>query len=128
MSDEQGSPLFDQIANDDSSCASGTQPTGWATLRRPFIYSDRYGGVIPETGIHQAVRIGDTVFDNLNPPCVPYADWLKDLHCVSGAFAGWPRLVSNLGRRSRIEVAPQRMPPWPSAPNGCKATGATPRG
>ncbi len=53
-------------------------------VNRPFIYSDRLGGVISQNGTHQAVRIGDTVFDNLNPNGIPYGEWLKDLHSVQG--------------------------------------------
>jgi len=53
-------------------------------VNRPFIYSDRFGGVISQNGTHQAVRIGDTVFDNLNPNGIPYGEWLKDLHSVQG--------------------------------------------
>lgn len=41
------------------------------------IYSDTHG-LIGETGEHMAIRVEDTVFDNLNPGGISHADWIKD--------------------------------------------------
>lgn len=43
------------------------------------IYSDKAGKVIGETGYHDAIKIGDKVYDNMTPEGMNYADWLKDL-------------------------------------------------
>ncbi len=43
-----------------------------------YIWSDKYG-VISENGRHYAIKVGDTVFDNLNPQGISYSDWLSDL-------------------------------------------------
>jgi peptidoglycan hydrolase-like protein with peptidoglycan-binding domain len=43
-----------------------------------FIQSDEFGS-IATNGIHQAVKVGDTVFDNLHPNGIKYDDWIKDL-------------------------------------------------
>lgn len=43
-----------------------------------YIWSDKHG-VISENGKHYAIKIGDTVFDNLNPQGISYSDWLSDL-------------------------------------------------
>jgi len=32
-----------------------------------------------ETKFHEAIKVGDTVFDNLNPDGIKYDDWLNDL-------------------------------------------------
>jgi len=42
------------------------------------IYSDTNKN-IDENGGHQAVRVGDLVFDNMNSNGVPLTEWLKDL-------------------------------------------------
>lgn len=43
-----------------------------------FVYSDK-NGAISSNGTHDAIRIGDTVYDNLNPNGISYDDWAKDL-------------------------------------------------
>ena len=43
-----------------------------------YIWSDK-NGVISENGKHYAIKVGDTVFDNLNPQGISYSDWLADL-------------------------------------------------
>ena len=44
----------------------------------PIIESKK-NGIIGETGFHEAIKVGDTVFDNLNPDGIKYDDWLDDL-------------------------------------------------
>ena len=44
----------------------------------PIIESKK-NGIIGETGFHEAIKVGDTVFDNLNPDGIKYDDWLNDL-------------------------------------------------
>ena len=43
-----------------------------------FIWPDKYG-LISENGRHYAIKVGDTVFDNLNPQGIAYSEWLSDL-------------------------------------------------
>jgi hypothetical protein len=43
-----------------------------------FIQSDEFGS-IATNGVHQAVKVGDTVFDNLRPSGIKYKDWIEDL-------------------------------------------------
>jgi len=43
------------------------------------IYSDKAGEVIGSNGYHDAVKVGDTVYDNMNPGGMPFNEWLKDL-------------------------------------------------
>ena len=43
-----------------------------------FIFSDKYG-LISKNGWHYAIKVGDIIFDNLNPEGVNYDDWLWDL-------------------------------------------------
>lgn len=43
-----------------------------------YILSDKYG-LISENGWHYAIKVGDIIFDNLNPEGVNYDDWLWDL-------------------------------------------------
>ncbi len=43
-----------------------------------IIWSDAFG-VISENGKHYAIKVGDTIFDNLNSTGVNYKKWLKDL-------------------------------------------------
>lgn len=43
---------------------------------------DATGRHISETGMHQGVRVGDLVFDNLNPNGVPFADWAKSFQAL----------------------------------------------
>ena len=44
----------------------------------PIIESKK-NGIIGETKFHEAIKVGDTVFDNLNPDGIKYDDWLNDL-------------------------------------------------
>jgi len=43
-----------------------------------WIWSDKYG-TISENGTHQAIKIGDKIFDNMNPQGISYTDWQMDL-------------------------------------------------
>ena len=43
------------------------------------IYSDSLGRNISTNGTHRAVRVGNTVFDNLHPNGIPFDQWLNDL-------------------------------------------------
>ena len=46
---------------------------------RYYIYSDKFKK-LGEQGIpHQAIRVGDTIFDNMHPKGVPYDQWAKDI-------------------------------------------------
>lgn len=47
--------------------------------RTGYIYSDKYGDSITTNGIHDAIKIGDTVYDNLSSTGIKYDAWLKDL-------------------------------------------------
>jgi len=50
-----------------------------------FIISDALGGAkITENGIHQGVKVGDMVFDNIHKSGMPYAEWLNDFHSPTG--------------------------------------------
>lgn len=46
------------------------------------IVSDTIGGGqwISTNGVHRAVRVGDTVFDNIHKNGISYAEWVKDFH------------------------------------------------
>jgi hypothetical protein len=48
------------------------------------IFSDGLGIVISGNGFHQAVQVGDLVFDNLHPDGIPCERWLEDLHAPFG--------------------------------------------
>jgi hypothetical protein len=55
--------------------------------RRAFMVCFSYHeGVetITQTGIHVAVRIADTAFDNHHPGGMPYVDWLEDFDAFGG--------------------------------------------
>jgi len=43
-----------------------------------FIYSNTHK-LISSNGTHRAIKVGDTVFDNLNPKGIKYGDWIDDL-------------------------------------------------
>lgn len=43
-----------------------------------IIYSDKFG-VIGDNGYHDAIKVGDYIFDNMNPNGVPYSEWVSDL-------------------------------------------------
>ena len=45
----------------------------------PYIYSDKYGGNISTNGQHDAIKIGDKIYDNMTPNGINYDDWLTDL-------------------------------------------------
>lgn len=52
---------------------------------RSFIAADRFkdGKVsITLNGRHEAVRVGDTVFDNLSPEGIPAEEFFDDLHAI----------------------------------------------
>jgi hypothetical protein len=36
-------------------------------------------GVIGDTGFHEGIKVGDTVFDNLNTSGIKFDDWINDL-------------------------------------------------
>ncbi len=42
------------------------------------IWSSKFG-TISTNGIHHAIRVGDTIYDNLNPTGIKYGEWLYDL-------------------------------------------------
>ncbi len=44
------------------------------------IWSDRIGKNIATNGHHEAIKVGDTVFDNMNPSGIKYEDWLNDIY------------------------------------------------
>lgn len=43
-----------------------------------YILSNQHG-IISENGIHEAIRINNIVFDNMNSNGINYDDWLFDL-------------------------------------------------
>lgn len=43
------------------------------------IYSEKLGRSVTDNGEHAAIRVGDTVYENLNPNGVPYKEWADDL-------------------------------------------------
>ena len=49
-------------------------------LRNGNIYSDAIRDNISTNGYHEAVQVGDTVFDNINPNGISFQDWLNDLN------------------------------------------------
>ena len=59
------------------------------------IYSDKAGRAITEDGTHQAIKVGDTIFDNMNPLGQKYDDWANDLG-LSDPFHGQFMKVNNL--------------------------------
>ncbi|MGK9176069.1 hypothetical protein KXR87_23145, partial [Yokenella regensburgei] len=44
------------------------------------VWSDNVGKNIATNGHHEAIKVGDTVFDNMNPSGIKYQDWLNDLY------------------------------------------------
>jgi hypothetical protein len=56
------------------------------------IWSDKHG-VISTTGEHYAVKVGDTVYDNLNPKGIPYREWVDDLGGKGGEYLKPPYAV-----------------------------------
>ena len=48
------------------------------------IWSDKAGTNISTNGTHQAIKVGDTVFDNMNPSGIHYDDWKSDLLSPGG--------------------------------------------
>ncbi len=53
--------------------------------RTDFMPSESYdlhNGNISENGFHEAIKVGDTIFDNLHPEGVKYDWWIKDLDIV----------------------------------------------
>ena len=48
------------------------------------IWSDSAGTNISTNGTHQAIKVGDTVFDNMNPSGISYNKWNNDLFSPSG--------------------------------------------
>lgn len=43
------------------------------------IWSESLGKVISTNGDHVGIKVGDLIFDNLNPKGIPYKKWLDDL-------------------------------------------------
>ncbi len=43
------------------------------------IFSDKYRGIIGETGYHYGVRVGDVVYDNLTTEGMNFFEWINDL-------------------------------------------------
>jgi|GEM_PF-2358651 len=43
------------------------------------IYSEKLGKSVTDNGEHVAIRVGDIVYDNLNPNGIPYKEWADDL-------------------------------------------------
>ena len=43
------------------------------------IFSDKYQGIIGETGYHYGVRVGDVVYDNLTTEGMNFTEWINDL-------------------------------------------------
>ena len=43
------------------------------------IFSDKYQGIIGETGYHYCVRVGDVVYDNLTTEGMNFTEWINDL-------------------------------------------------
>jgi len=55
-----------------------------------FIISDNYmvgGRAVSETGMHQGVRVGNMVYDNITPQGIPYDEWVKSFAARSGMQA-----------------------------------------
>ncbi len=48
------------------------------------IWSDKLGKNISTNGTHQAIKVGDTVFDNLNPKGIDFKKWTQDLFSPNG--------------------------------------------
>jgi len=44
-----------------------------------FVLSDTLGQLGAKGANHEAIRVGDTVFDNLRPQGIPYKDFINDL-------------------------------------------------
>lgn len=42
------------------------------------LYSTKYGN-ISNNGIHEGIKVEDTMYDNLNPNGINYNEWLEDL-------------------------------------------------
>ncbi len=42
-------------------------------------HNKEHGGNISENGFHEAIKVGDMIFDNLNLNGIKYDDWLDDL-------------------------------------------------
>jgi hypothetical protein len=47
-------------------------------------------GTLVGHDVHEAVRVGDTVFDNLNPKGVPYAQWRESLRFLNNPSSRIP--------------------------------------
>ena len=51
------------------------------------IYSDKNGFI--GNDFHDAIKVGDRVFDNMNPDGVPFTEWAKDLGIGEVADITW---------------------------------------
>jgi len=51
------------------------------------IYSDKNGLI--GNDFHDAIKVGDRVFDNMNPDGVPFTEWAKDLGIGEVADITW---------------------------------------
>ncbi|WP_080402154.1 RHS repeat-associated core domain-containing protein [Burkholderia ubonensis] len=54
------------------------------SVERGNIWSDRAQENIATNGHHEGIKVGDVVFDNMNPEGVPYSDWIDDLFSLGG--------------------------------------------
>ncbi|WP_172253550.1 polymorphic toxin-type HINT domain-containing protein [Saccharibacillus deserti] len=50
------------------------------------IYSEKLGRSVTDNGEHSAIRIGDVIYENLNPKGVPYKEWAGDLALTDPFF------------------------------------------
>jgi len=48
------------------------------------VWSDQAGANISQNGFHEAIQLGDTVFDNMNPQGIAREAWEADLHTPLG--------------------------------------------
>lgn len=56
------------------------------TQKEGIISSARLGWAeVSRTGIHEGIRIGDTVFDSISPYGIPYDQWIRDFGVARGA-------------------------------------------
>ena len=44
-----------------------------------YVYSDKMETIITMNGIHKAIEVEDTIFDNLTPNGMSSSEWEKDL-------------------------------------------------
>ena len=44
-----------------------------------YVYSNAHGALGAQGAVHKAIRVGDTVFDNMSPGGLPWSEWIDDL-------------------------------------------------